>query len=190
MQVQHPLRRLHRLARQRRDLVRGRERGGQHLVVGAHVVGEADLGRALRGDAVAGERVLLGEQQARVQRPGERAAVGRDEPDGHVRVRQVRRLRHVHDVGERDHAAAEADRGAVDRRDHRDPAPDHVEHELAAFGDHVAAQRAVVRHAVEEVEVAARRERAALAGDHRDARVGVGAELREQPRERRGAARR
>ena len=42
---------------------------------------------------------------------------------------------------------------------------------------------AVLGHAVEEVEVAAGRERTALAGDHRDARVGVGAELREQLRE-------
>ena len=48
VQVQHPLRRLDRLPGQRGDLVRGRERGGEHLVVGAHVVGEADLGRARR----------------------------------------------------------------------------------------------------------------------------------------------
>ena len=40
--------------------------------------------------------------------------------------------------------------------------------ELTAFGDHVAPQRAVVRHAVEEIEVAAGRERAPLTGDHRD----------------------
>ena len=73
--------------------------------------------------------------------------------------------------------------GPVDRGDDRHAAPDHVEHELAAFGDHVAAQRAVVRHPVEEIEVAARRERAPLAGDDRDARVGIGAQLREQPRQ-------
>ena len=100
-----------------------------------------------------------------MQRPGERTAVGGDEPDRHVRVRQVRRLGHVHDVGERDHAAAEADRRTVDRGDDGDAAPDHVEHELAAFGDHVAAQRAVLRHPVEQIEVAAGGERAAFAGD-------------------------
>ena len=92
---------------------------------------------------------------------------------------EVRRLRHVDDVGERDDAAAETDGRPVDRGDHRYPAADHVEHELAALGDHVAAQRAVVRHAVEEIEVAAGRERAPFAGDDRDARVAVGAELRE-----------
>ena len=69
VQVQHALRRLHRLARERGDLVRGGERGGEHLAVGAHVIGETDLGGPLRGDPVAGERVLLREQQARVQRP-------------------------------------------------------------------------------------------------------------------------
>ena len=104
-------------------------------------------------------------------------------PTVHVRVGEVRRLGHVDDVGERDHAAAEADRGTVDRGDDRDAAPDHVEHELAALGDHVVPQRAVLRHAVEQVEVAAGRERAALAGDDGDARVGVGAQLREQLRE-------
>ena len=135
----------------------------EHLAVGAHVVGEPDLRGPLRRDPVAGERVLLGEQQARVQRPRERAAVGGDEADRHVRIRQVRRLGHVHDVGERDHAAAEPDRGPVDRGDDRHAAPDHVEHELATLGDHGPAQRAVVRHPVEEIEVAAGRERAALA---------------------------
>ena len=171
VQVQHPLRRFHRLLRQRGDLVRGGERGSQHLAVGAHVVGEPDLGRARRADAVAGERVLLREEQARVQRPRERTAVGSHEPDGHVRIGQVRRLGHVHDVGERDHAAAEPDRRAVDRGDDRDPAAQHVEHELAPLRDHVAAQRSVVDHAVEQIEVAAGGEGAPLPGDHRDTRV-------------------
>ena len=119
-----------------------------------------------------------------MQRPGERAAVGRDEADGHVRVRQVRRLRHVHHVGERDHTAAEPDGRTVDRGDHGDPTPDHVEHELAALGDHARAEREVVRHPVEEIEVATGRERASFPGDHRDARIGVGTELGEQPGER------
>ena len=114
-----------------------------------------------------------------MQGPGERAAVGRDEAHRHVRVRQVGRLRHVDDVRERDDAAAEAHGRSVDRGHHGDPAADHVEHELPTLRDHVASQRAVLHHPVEEIEVAAGRERAPFAGDDRDARVGVGAEQRE-----------
>ena len=115
-----------------------------------------------------------------MQGPGERAAVGRHEAHRHVRVRQVGRLCHVDDVRERDHAAAEAHGRSVDRGHHGDPAADHVEHELPALRDHVASQRAVLRHPVEQIEVAAGRERAPFTGDDRDARVGVRAEQREE----------
>src|SRR5262249_46531868 len=54
---------------------------------------------------------------------------------------------------------------------------------LASFGDDALPQLAVLRHAVEEVEVAAGRERLPFAGHDRDARVGVGVELREESRE-------
>ena len=103
------------------DLLGAGQRGVEHLVVGADVVDQADLGRPLRRDAVAGERVLLGQLQAGEQRPGDRAAVGGDQADGHVRVGQVRALGHEHDVGQGDEAAAEADGRAVDRGDR--PAP-------------------------------------------------------------------
>ena len=89
----------------------------EHLVVGAHVVDEADLGGPLRRDAVAGERVLLGQLQAGEQRPRDRAAVGGDQADEHVGVGEVGALGHEHDVGQRDEAAAEPDGRPVHRGD-------------------------------------------------------------------------
>jgi hypothetical protein len=70
-----------------------------------------------------------------VQRPGQRAAVGRDQADRHVRVGQVRARRQVDDVRQRDQAAAQAGRRAVDGGDHRDTAAGHTEHEFAAVRD-------------------------------------------------------
>src|SRR5262249_58895010 len=80
-----------------------------------------------------------------------------------------------------DHAAPESYRRTVHRGDDGYAAAQHVEHELAALGDHLVSQRAVVRHSVEQVEVAACGERPSLTGDHRGACVGVLGQLREQP---------
>ena len=118
-----------------------------------------------------------------MERPGQWAAVGRDEPHHHVRIREVGRLGHIDDIGKRDHAAPETHRGTVHRSHDRHPALDHVEDELSTLGDDVASQHAVVGHTVEEVEVATGRERAPLTGDHDRTRVGIRTELRKQARE-------
>ena len=145
----------------------------EHLAVRADVIREPDLLRPRRADAVAGERVLLRQEQARVQRPGERPAVGRDEAHRHVRVGQIGRLRHVDDVRERDDAAAEAHGRSVDRGDHGDPAADHVEHELPALRDHVASQRRGPSPSGRAASKSPPAENARPSpGDDRDARIG------------------
>ena len=80
----------------------------EHVVGFAHVVDETDLVGAFGADAVARERELLGQQQARVQRPRDRPTIGGDEADDDVRVGEVRRAAHEHHVGERDEAATQA----------------------------------------------------------------------------------
>ena len=85
-----------------RDLVRGGERGGAAL--------RRRGTRGWRGRSRAAGAAEIrspvnappSEQQARVQRPRERAAVGGDEAHRHVRVGEVRRLRHADDVARRD----------------------------------------------------------------------------------------
>jgi hypothetical protein len=109
---------------------------------------------------------------------------GRHEADGDVGVGQVGRFGHVHDIGQCDDAAAETDRGAVDRGDDRNPAAQHVDDELAALPDHVVAQSPVAHHPVKQIEVATGGERTSLTGDHRRARVAIGAQLREHPGQR------
>ncbi len=70
----------------------------EHLVVGADVVGEADLRSSACRDPVAGERVLLGELQAGEEGPGHRTAVGGDQADRHMGIGEVGALGHVDDV--------------------------------------------------------------------------------------------
>ena len=59
-------------------------------------------------DAVAGERVLLGQLQAGQERPGDRAPVGGHQADHDVGIGQVGALGHVDDVGQGHQAAARA----------------------------------------------------------------------------------
>ena len=104
-------------------------------LVGAHVIDQPDLGGPPGRDAVAGQRVLLGQLEAGQQRPGHRATVGRDQADHHVGVGQVGALGHVDDVRQGHQAAAQPDRGSVDGGDDRDPAPHHAGHDLPAVGE-------------------------------------------------------
>src|SRR5262249_60697114 len=90
----------------------------------------------------------------------------------------------VDDAARGDDAASEPDCRAVHRRDDWRAAPDHVRHDLPALAERVTAQHAVLRHPIEEVEVAAGAERPALTGDHRDAGVRVRGELRKDPGQR------
>ena len=53
------------------------------------MVHEADGGGPLGRDAVAGQGVLLGQLEAGEQGPGDRSAVGGDQPDQHVGVGEV-----------------------------------------------------------------------------------------------------
>ncbi len=115
-----------------------------------------------------------------MERPGDRPTVGGDEADDHVRVGEVRLVAHVHHVGQRHEAAAEPDRRTVDRGDDRHAALDHVHHDALARLDRDATQRAVVGEFADVVEVAAGRERPAVAGEHHGARVAVDVDLRPQ----------
>jgi DNA-binding transcriptional LysR family regulator len=181
LEVEYALGRLDRLPRQRGDALRAGDGLGQG--VGDDMVGEPDRGRAIGRDARPGQRVLLRQEQAGVQRPGERAAVGRDEADLDVRVGQVGGVGHVDDVAERDQAAAEPDRRAVDGRDDRHPAARHAEHEVAAVRDRPRPERGVAAELLQVLEVAAGRERATAPGQHRGAGVVVFAQPGPEPRE-------
>ena len=90
---------------------------------------------ALGGDAIAGEGELLGEHQARVQRPQDRATVGGHQAHHHVRVGEVGLARHEHHVGERHDAAAQAHGRPVDRGHHGHTARQHVDHQALAGVD-------------------------------------------------------
>jgi hypothetical protein len=171
---------LGRPRRQLGDAPGALERLGQDLVVRAHMVDQADLGRPGRGDAVAGEGVLLGQLQAGEQRPRDRATVGGHQADQHVGVGQVRALGHVDDVGQGHQAAPQPHRGPVDRGHDRHPARHHAGHDLAAVGEALAPQVGVARQLVDVVEVAARGEGPPVAGDDRHPSVAVGVELGEQ----------
>ena len=162
-----------------------RDRLVEHLVVGAHVVHQADLGRARGRDAVAGEDVLLGELQAGQQRPGDRAAVGR-RPDRARRAGSAR-------------CALSAMKTMSDRATRLQPRPTAGPLTAAMIGTRHAAipvtmrlpstsvcspQRAVLGQLVEVPEVPAGREGAPVAGQDRDPGVLVGVELGEQARQR------
>ena len=107
-------------------------------------------------------------------------AVGRDQADQHVGVGEVGALGHVDDVGQSHQAAAQADGGAVDRGHDRHPAGDHAADDLAAVGQAEGPQRRVPDELVDVLEVAAGRERPAVAGEHRHPGLGVGVELGEE----------
>ncbi len=153
------------------DLLRAFHRLGDRI--GRHMVGQPEFDGALGGDPGAGQRVLLGQQQADVQRPGQRAAVGGHQPNLHMRVGQVGVFGDVDDVAQRDQAAAQSDGRAVDRRHHRHPAPGHAQHDLASVSDRLGPQVGVARQFVEIGEVAAGRERPAGTGYHRGAGTAV-----------------
>ena len=122
--------------------------------------------------------------QAGEQWPGDRAAVSGDEPERDVRIGEIRALGDEDDVGERDEAASQSDRGSVHRGDDRDAARGHPGNNVFSVRECLLAERRVSRQLVEVVEVAARGERAAVAGEYDGACVGVGVDLREQARER------
>jgi hypothetical protein len=93
------------------------------------VVHQADLLGPLGRDAVAGEGVLLGQQQAGVQRPGDRPTVGGHQAHDHVGIGEVRPLAHEHHVRERHQAAAQAHGRPVDGGHHGHPALQHLQHQ-------------------------------------------------------------
>ena len=102
-------------------------------------------------------------------------------PDRDVRVGEVRALGHEHDVGQRDEAAAEPDGGAVHRGDDRHAGTRPCRSRSGGRATSVSRRSVgVLGELVEVGEVAAGRERAAVAGEDDGARVGVGVELREQ----------
>ena len=89
-----------------------------------------------------------------------------DESHHHVGIGQVGRAGHEDGVGQRHQAAAEADRGPVDRGDHGRPAPDHVEHQPPAGVERDPAQRGVAGEVTQIAEVAPGREGPPAAGEH------------------------
>ena len=115
-----------------------------------------------------------------MQRPRDRAAVGGDQTDDHVRVGEMGLVAHVHDVGQRHEAAPETDGRAVHRGDDRHPALHHVHHDALAGVDRDTAERRVVGELADVVEVAAGGERPAVAGEHHGAGVTVDVDLRPQ----------
>ena len=74
------------------------EGDGQARAPGHHPVGEAELHRVGRLQAIAQDDELLGPQQAGEQRPRDRATIGRHQTDGHVRVGKLRALGHEHHI--------------------------------------------------------------------------------------------
>jgi hypothetical protein len=84
---------------------------------------------------------------------------------------------------QQDSGEAGADRGAVHRRDDRLGAVDDVVDEVAGLLEHPDADREVVGHVGDEVEVAAGGERLALAAHDDDPGVGVGVDHRPDVRE-------
>lgn len=147
------------------------------------MVGQPDLGSTLRRDARTRQRVLLGQQHAHLQRPGQRAAIGGDQPHLDMRIGKVGIVFHVHDVRKRHQAAAQTDGRAVDGGHHRDAAACHAQHDLAAVQDRPRAQIGVLAQLLEVAEVAAGRERPARAGEHGRAGFPVLAQMRPHVRQ-------
>ena len=122
-------------------------------------------------------------EQAGQQRPHHRTAVGGDEPEGHVRIREVGLLLDEHDVAHGREAAAETDGGPVHRGHDRDADGGHPADDRRRLVHDEGAQRGVGRHPLEEMEVAPTAEGPARAGDDDGACVAVGRQLRPDGRE-------
>ena len=167
MNVEHPLGALHRLLRELHDLFRAGD--GFANRIGNHVVGQPEFDRALRANAGARQRKLLGQQQTDMQGPGQRPAIGGHQPHLHVWVRKIGALSDVDDVAQRDQAAAEPHSRAIYRGHHGNSAPRHAQHDLAPVSDGLGPQVGVVRQLLEIPEIAAGRKRPAGSSDHRGA---------------------
>jgi hypothetical protein len=101
-----------------------------------------------------------------------------------VGVGEVGALSHEDDVGQRHQAAPEPDRRSVHRGDHGDAAGHHARDDLPPVEEALLAQGVVADELVDVVEVAARREGAAVAGEDGDPCVEVGVQLREETGQR------
>ena len=166
--VDEPLVESHRDRRGRRETLRHLHGLVEHRLGGHHVVHQPEAVGLLRGDEVTGHQEFLGAVGAHQQRPQHRAAVAGDDAALHVRIRDASGLGHVHDVAEQRDGGADADRVAVDGRDHRDA---HRE-DVAGHADRLDQQPGVavgvtrLGVAVHVVEVGADAEVLALTGEH------------------------
>ncbi len=152
----------------------------EHLIVGAHVVHQADLGRSLGRDSIAGKCVLLGQLQAHHERPGHGATVGGNQAQEDMRIGQVGAFGHKDDVGEGDQTAAQSHGRAIDGGHDRDPASGHAGHDLAAMGERFLPKRWITDQLVQIAEVPTSREGAAIARDDNCPGVSVGVDLWEE----------
>ena len=111
------------------------------------------------------------------------AHVGAREPDAHEQERDLRRLGAAMRMSQarRDHRAG-AGHGAVERRDHRAAAAADGEDQIAGHARELAQPCGVAleQRADDVLDVAARAERAARAGEHDRAHAGLGVERAER----------
>ena len=107
--------------------------------------------------------------------------VARHHAEAQVPVGQACILGDDADVGHQRDREPRADGGAVDRRDDRLLAVEHVEHEVGGLGGHPRYRGVIARHLLEHLQVAARRERAPGTGDDGDLRGIVGGDVAPHP---------
>ena len=152
----------------------GQLSGLRHQIIGGdRTAGQAQLDGGGRGNAITGEEVFARAHDGCQQRPHRGTTVARHQADGHVRVGQVRRLGDEHDVGQQGHAAAQADRGSVDRRDHRQRETQHLLDDLRTLAHALVAGDGIVQKRCDPVQIAAGTECPPGAGDDHHLRRGV-----------------
>jgi hypothetical protein len=145
-----------------------------HLVVVDADADQPDALGLLARQRLAQQQVVLGLGQPAQQRPDDRGVVaGRDAEPG-VAVDDLRGAAGDRDVGEQGDGESRADRRALDRAHDRLGAVDDVVDDVAGLAQDAGAHLVVGHHLLDHVEVAAGRERRALAADDDGAHVVVG----------------
>ena len=160
-----------------REPHRGLERRCVELGVVDRKRHQADALGFLAGQGFAQQQIVFGLGHAAQQRPDDRRMIAGGDAELGVAVDQLGGLGRDRNVGQHADHQARAHGGAADGADDRLAAIDHVVDEIARLLPTLAALLEVVGEIAGHVEVAARRERAAGAGDDDGRSVGVAVDV-------------
>ncbi len=159
---------LDRRARAAREPLRDLERLCLELLLGYAERDEPDPFRLFAAERLAQEQVVLRLRHTAQQRPHDRCVIAGGDAEPRVPVDDARIRCRDRDVGEQAHDEARADGRPGHRRDDGCRTVDDVVDKVARLVEHAPPRLVVASHLIDEVEIAARAERAVrAANDHR-----------------------